>query len=181
MMNTAFDADEVLSNLPKKMSRIAARAAALYEFDGISVNKATNFDKVTAAMKHKRFICWACDTISDKCGFTTRVGVVLAALYTFIDAETPATKFWKEVQDGSNPDPESGSRALQRALLEHSVDAGSGSRSGKKSLKWDRMAELCLSAWESWKSGRKVKLLRLTPAGLEKYTSHLKNKASGVL
>jgi len=168
VLNTAFQSDKALQDLPVKQSQTAAKAAGIVEFGFGYTNKVSNYDKAQAAVKHKDFVIWACQTFQPK-GQCLRVGVYVAALHTFTESEESASIFWREVQDGSNPSPTSGSRALQRLLLEYSANTGNGARTGKKSLLWDQMAELCLSAWQSWRQGRQVQSLKLSKAGLSKF------------
>lgn len=168
VLNTTFQSDEALQDLPVKQSQTAAKAAGIVEFGFGYTNKVSNYDKAQAAVKHKDFVIWACQTFKQH-GSCLRVGVYVAALYTFTESKESASIFWREVQDGSNPSPTSGSRALQRLLLEYSANIGNGARTGKKQLKWDQMAELCLSAWQSWRQGRQVQLLKLSKAGLSKF------------
>lgn len=168
VLNTAFQSDESLKDLPPRQSQTAAKAAGIVEFGFGYTNKVSSFDKAQAAVKHKDFVVWACQTFHAR-GICLRVGVFVAAFKMFSESKEPATAFWKEVQDGSNPSPQSGSRALQRLLLEYSANTGNGARTGKKSLRWDQMAELSLSAWQSWRQGRQIQSLKLSKTGLSRF------------
>jgi hypothetical protein len=170
VLRTAFQSDGDLRDLPVKQSQTAAKAAGIVEFGFGYTNKVANFDKAQAAIKHKDFVIWACQTFQQS-GTCMRVGVFVAAFKTFSESKEMASNFWREVQDGSNTSPTSGSRALQRLLLEYSVNTGNGARTGKKSLRWDQMAELCLSAWQSWRQGRQVQSLKLSKSGLSRFMS----------
>lgn len=178
VLNTAFQSDEALKGLPAKQSHTAAKAAGIVEYGFGYTNKVSNFEKSQAALKHKEFVLWACQTFQQN-GPCLRVGVFVAALKTFMESKESASIFWREVQDGSNPSPTSASRALQRLLLEYSANTGNGARTGKKSLKWDQMAELCLSAWLSWRQGRQVQSLKLSKVGLDKFMEIPKSDRGG--
>lgn len=178
VLNIAFGADSDLRDLPIKQSRVAANAIAIAEFGFGMTNKVSHYDKAQAAVMHKDFICWACRMFPQR-SMCLKVGALVAAFHTFSQDRDAATEFWREVESGENPDPYSGSRALQRLLLEYSARSGQGARNGKKSLRWDTMAELCMSAWHSWLSGKTVRNLRVSKVGLSRFIEIPKGKWSG--
>lgn len=168
VMNTAFQSDTDLAGKPVTTVATAARAAAIIELGFGYTNKVSNYEKAKAGLKNKDFILWACEVFCAS-GPCLRVGVFLAALHTYRTDRSQAAQFWSEVQDGTNPNPNSGSRALQRLLLEHSSSTGNGARNGKKTLTWDQMAELSLAAWNFWLTDTYTKSLKLSRAGLAKF------------
>jgi hypothetical protein len=170
IFDTTFKSDPDLANLPVQQLHAAAKAVAIVELGFGYTNKASSYAKAQAALKEKQFLIWACSNFTPT-GHCLRVGCFVAALQTYRDAKEPAETFWREVQEGTNPDPASGSRSLQRVLLEYSANLGKGARTGKKTLLWDQTAELCLSAWHSWRQGRPVQSLRLSKQGLARFMS----------
>jgi hypothetical protein len=167
VLNTAFESDQDLIGLPKKQSRAASAAIALIEHGFGSTNKVSHFDKAQSAKRNKDFVIWSCRMFTDKSP-CVRVGVFVAAYMNFRESKELASTFWSEVQNGSNTDPMSASRALQRLLLEYSAGRGMGARNSK-SLSWDQTAELSLSAWSNWRKGRKTHSLKLSKTGLDKF------------
>ena len=123
ILNAAFANDEDLDGLPKNIVRTAASAVAMIEFGINCSNKQSHYEKAAAALKHKEFIVWAARTLQEK-RKCCRVGVLFAAYVTFKQSPCHATRFWNEVQEGSNIDPMSGTRALQRILIEYGAGSG---------------------------------------------------------
>lgn len=174
VLNNTLEGHEDFRDLPINQGQIALNACSTVEFGDGYKNKVTNFEKAQAGVARKDFVVWAARALTHpKCH---RVGVFVAAYQTFKESVSNASVFWKEVQDGSNPNPKSPSRALERLLLEHCGGNGGHGKTGKKSLKWDQFAEYALYAWKHWLAGKDLRCLSLCKEGLDKYMTIPENE-----
>ena len=131
-------------------------------------NKTSDTDKIAIAKKEKDFVVWACNHIG-KDKTAVRVGVFYAAIKTYRDDRSKAELFWDEVQTGSNPNIDSGSRQLQKILWKNSSVFSKTKNSSERGLTAQKFAEICLSAWENWKKNKNIKNIKTTDAGLARF------------
>lgn len=164
------EADGRLSGVKSRVTALASSAASIRCYGAGYANKVSDERKFDALLEYVNFALWAKTLFPTSAGssngFTLRVGVWFAALCTWEQGEQKATEFWNHVLNADSSNPKCPTRVLREALLTHSVDTGQGSRCGKKTLKWDQVADMCLSAWNLWKEGREVSFIRLHRDGL---------------
>lgn len=163
VFRSTFEFDEDLKSLPKYILNKGTQALSHLKWGRADLAKLPHHDRATVAVQQKDFLLWLYQTMSSGDDYR-KVGIYLAAAVMFKENKDRAATFWGEVQSGTNPDPYSGSRALQRVILSHGAKSSSGRT--EKRLNWNTLAELSLSAWGSWKLGKQVKQLKLTKAGL---------------
>lgn len=163
IFNTTQSGCDELSGLPIQQLRLASRAVCIVEFKSLNAKGHSHYDKAQLILKHIGYAQWACDVLKHKS--CQRVGVYFAAFHMYHHSYPRATQFWQEVQNGSNPNPYSGSRQLQLILFEFA----STHRTGKKFLRLDQLADLCTQAWRKWLAGRDVKKLQWSQSRFAKF------------
>lgn len=166
ILKTATELDGSLTGIPDWILKVCCAAIQMRVLGPGYQSKYSDHEKARVALKHSDFIRWAYTIFSynSRC---MKTGPMVAALLTYEQDKEAATQFWTEVETGSNPNPDSGSRALERFLLTHS--GAQSSRVGRVKLYWDQFADICMAAWTAWREGRPIKLLKLSKDGIYKW------------
>lgn len=119
-------------------------------------NRIGEIDKCEALLEHVEFANFAGDLLhGTEVDHLRRVGVVYGMFCTFQADPEAARAFWRQVIDGTDPNPNAGSRALQRELLRTHPKLGQGAKY-RRSLPWVVMADMCVAAWNAWRSGSEI-------------------------
>jgi hypothetical protein len=114
-------------------------------------------------LENRDFALWAVDVLRGARGdadYLLRGPVIAAIKRTYEKDKVAASNFWKAVRSGNGANPLHGDRVLQKYLLS-TVLLGSGI--GKVSRRVDSptaMYHKCISAWNSWRQGREIRLLQ---------------------
>jgi hypothetical protein len=95
-----------------------------------------------------------------------RAPVVAAMFATFNKAPQIAVEFWKPVADGLGIETKSDPRLKLRNELQRSaVDYAGGARSEKKRVSQEYMFRQCVAAWNAYRDGRPLQLLKAFEKG----------------
>lgn len=87
--------------------------------------------------------------------------VIGAIFATFEKAAQPSLDFWRAVRDGVGFTNKYDARlTLRNALLQTSINSGAGARSDKKAAGGEEMHRWCRNAWNAWRRGEELKILR---------------------
>ena len=114
-------------------------------------------DKASAAINYAGFAAWLKDEFggNEPGALLGRAPVVCAMLATRRADQAAAETFWKEVRDGTNPNPKSGSRVLREYLLAVRLSSSGGGGTRTAAGQREVLAK-CLSAWRAWREGGEV-------------------------
>ncbi len=95
-----------------------------------------------------------------------RSSVIGAIFATFNRAPQIAVEFWTPVANGTGIDRVGDPRLkLRNELMRASVDTGAGSRTDKKSVSQEFMYRQCIVAWNAYRDGRSLQLLKVAATG----------------
>jgi len=95
-----------------------------------------------------------------------RAAVIAAMFATFKKAPQIAVEFWGPVSDGTGMQAKGDPRLkLRNELMRTAVDSGGGSRSEKKRVTAEYMYRLCINAWNAYRDGRSLSMLKATESG----------------
>lgn len=95
-----------------------------------------------------------------------RASVVAALFATFHKAPQIANDFWRPVSEGTGMKDKGDPRLkLRNELMRTAVDSGSGSRSDKKCVTAEQMYRLCINAWNAYRDGRNLSILKAPETG----------------
>lgn len=95
-----------------------------------------------------------------------RSPVVAAMFATFERAPQIAREFWSPVADGTGMTQKGDPRLkLRNELLQTVVGLGVGALSEKRKVTQEHMYRLCLAAWNAYREGRPLQILRATEKG----------------
>jgi len=89
-----------------------------------------------------------------------RSPVVAAVLETFSKAQKPSEEFWNSIKIGVGFETGDDPRLRLRNMLMNSVINSSMNVSGKKRTDQESIYRWCITAWNAWRAGDKVKLIR---------------------
>lgn len=132
---------------------LAQGALCIEKFGFGYTNKVSIPQKLDCLRSGEDFVLWADAYMSQP--HMLRVGVVYAMLKTYRKDRDAASAFWKEVLEGTNPDPKSGSRQLQFFLLSTNADTGNGARAkGKPKAGWLEIATVGVTCWNYWRDSK---------------------------
>lgn len=140
-----------------KTVQLCQGALSIERFGFGYTNKVSVSQKLETIRQNEDFVVWADQFMLAL--YLRRVGITYAMLMTYRRNPTAATAFWKEVVEGSNPDPKSGSRQLQVYALSHAPNSGMGARTNKAKATWNDMASTAITCWNYWRKGRAISRL----------------------
>lgn len=87
--------------------------------------------------------------------------VIGAMFATFNKAAAPAREFWQAVRDGVGfVDKHDPRLTLRNGLLSASISLGIGAQPDRKSVAVEEMHRWCLNAWNAWRRGDQLKILK---------------------
>jgi hypothetical protein len=90
-----------------------------------------------------------------------RMGVLAAMVDNFARVPTIAPEFWVKVAEGTNLEKDDARFQLMRYLDSVAMQR-SGANSTKRVVDPEEVYRVCISAWNRWRSGEKVNMLRPT-------------------
>lgn len=90
-----------------------------------------------------------------------RAPVIAALLETFSKAQKPSEEFWHSVRTGlgfsSQDDPK---LRLRNSLMNITLYNNAGGVGAKKKIDQESVYRWCIVAWNAWRSGEQIKVLR---------------------
>ena len=112
-------------------------------------------------------VCGFMDRHSTRdCKHILRAAVVGAMFATFNKAPQIAMEFWGPVANGTGIEKTGDPRLkLRNELIRVAVDVGTGSQSDKKKVSQEYMFRQCVGAWNAYREGRSLQLLKAIEKG----------------
>lgn len=166
-----FNTDSQLSGYPVRLGQALVSAVAMLENADrewasevrqevkSNSSKKSAMEKAGAAIQFAGFATWLKDEFGSNqaAALLGRAPAICAMLATRRVDQQAAETFWKEVRDGTNPNPKSGSRVLREYLL--AVRLSSSSSANTRNAAGQReVLYKSLQAWTAWRTGADCRL-----------------------
>lgn len=157
------NATAVTSALTTELGDITLRdrrsiASGMYsEIEGFPSKSGEPDARASAIHADHDFARWAFATIRG--AHMQKVGVYAASFRTWKRDRNASKEFWSLVSSESDPDTGNATRALARYLRDYKRRDG-----GQSDIV--RTAAICVTAWNSWRAGRTVKILKYVGNGV---------------
>jgi len=121
-------------------------------------------EKGMLLVENSKFVAWFNTNFAGNVKWMLRQSTCAAAYLTWKRSPAAADDFWKQVFTGSQPNPNSPSRFLQRYLMTTVLRRAYGKEKTKKDESVRGMFCKSLLAWNAWRSGREtIESLRFMP------------------
>lgn len=146
---------------PLRIASLVVTAAAVKE-KVTDWHKTQKISLLRKYIKHGHFLAALLDTAALK--HMGKSPVVCAILITWEKCQRDAETFWTDVRDGVNLTKNSPAYILREFLKDSSLAQGRGASVYQKSVTFHEMLYRCIVAWNAYRRGDKLKIIKYYPA-----------------
>lgn len=160
------DCEPSLLSIPPRVAQLAVSAMS-YAIYGSGAQAKPQDVRAHLVLEHPDFVVWLNKvhmggTSADR-KMLVRWSVASAMFQTWRKAPFKAGEFWSMVRDGTDKEPSSPSRQLNKFLMRSAAALGMGTRGTKNLVSPREMYDKCIHAWNAWRAGKTTLFLKYVP------------------